>query len=616
MQFSMLRLRIALVLMFLVVCLVKVMHPESSVNELWLMPYEWVLLLTLVFSSVFFFFNRQSLTRRDRLEFVLWNLAMLTFAAILYLSALTGTFAWTLRLALRALVFVAWAFVLLVGVYLFQRLRRSLQLSDQSTRSLGLLGKCWFSTALTLCLLEGSCVVLKQLQLDARAKLSEKKLELPGNLPTPPAGEWHLAAIGGSTMLGWPYQPHVSIPQLASRTLIQQTQGRSESSEATKTRPPRVVVHNLALAGINFRQAVRELNTLQYRPQCLLVYSGHNEFYHEIIDFSAEENIPSLALDRWWKLSPTIRVFDELIVTQFKQDLRLSPELRSLIDHPLASNELLASRVERFYSHLEELALYCQQNKIQTVWFIPAAAEAGFEPNRSVLPADSSAKQQQKLIQLYEQARSAEQRGDHSFAKELYQSGIRDFPGFAEFHYRYGLCLLKMEEFTEAQRHFSLALEFDAYPVRMQAAYREAIQNVAEKYSIATIDAASNLRSHTPHGILDRSVFLDDVHPNIKGISVLANSATQVLAGEFMKHLALTPSEWEPLSVQEILTTCELTTENLAKSYARLAAGLELRCFLRFDTEFRNQEVKRFQKISERLRTGQITPEEAECFEH
>lgn len=612
MRHPILCLRISLLLLLVIVSIVTLATREWSEGELWLLPYEWVLLLTVTISAIVGIVSRGSLGRRDLVEFILWNAVMLIVAVLLFMGKLRIILVWSLWVGLRVVVIGAWGFVIVAGMVLFLRLRRSRRKPRDQRRSLGMLGKLWFSTAFTLCLLEASCAVLEQLQINAPSQSLQRNLELPQNLPDSPSGEWRLAAIGGSTMLGWPYNPHVSIPKLAARSLTQHESAEAGSPAAASANSSPIVVRNLATAGVNFWLVVNELNSLEFRPHCLLVYSGHNEFYHELEEFGVQVKIPRLILDRWGKCSPTVRVFDQLFVTRFSSFGNITQFERSLIDRPLATQKILDVRRERFRLQYEELAQFCQKNAIPTVWFLPAATEAGFEPNRSILPAHFSDKQRRNLHLLYEKARDLELREEYSAAAKLYRQGVEDFPSFAEFHFRLGNCLLKLQEFKEAQRHLTLARELDANPVRMQTPYRQAIIDVAEQYGIVTIDAAAHLRSQTPNGILDESVFLDDVHPSLRGISILSHAAAQALAPYYEEHFDLATTELKQVSVVEMISSMGLTGDELAKSYSRLAAGLDLRQRLRFDDRLKIQEAERFREIADRLTSGEITPEEVE----
>src|SRR5262249_54002328 len=121
-------------------------------------------------------------------------------------------------------------------------------------------GRWWFSTLVLLLTAEPLMIVIDR-DVDV--------LRFPAMLPNPPANELRIASIGDSTMFGHPYDLEFGIPQVLAWRVRQMYPQL------------RVVSENLAVPGQNLRQAIDCLKHLKFRPHLLVVYSGHNEFYHE-----------------------------------------------------------------------------------------------------------------------------------------------------------------------------------------------------------------------------------------------------------------------------------------------------------------------------------------------
>ena len=85
---------------------------------------------------------------------------------------------------------------------------------------------------------------------------------------------------------------------------------------------------------------------------------------------------------------------------------------------------------------------------------------------------------------------------------------------------------------TQAARYYAQALESDGLPVRMTAPWRQKVAEVARRHAIPVLDADAILRPHTKSGILDRSVFLDYVHPNLRGYYDLGMAASERIASD------------------------------------------------------------------------------------
>ena len=82
-----------------------------------------------------------------------------------------------------------------------------------------------------------------------------------------PAAETYLVVIGESSGRGEPYHPWLSVGQIVGWQLERLFPSR------------RFKVDVLARPGITLRDALERLRSLRRRPDGILLYSGHNEFY-------------------------------------------------------------------------------------------------------------------------------------------------------------------------------------------------------------------------------------------------------------------------------------------------------------------------------------------------
>src|SRR5262249_49536291 len=135
-----------------------------------------------------------------------------------------------------------------------------------------------------------------------------------------------------------------------------------------------------------------------------------------------------------------------------------------------------------------------------------------------------------ELGELAKRAADDERKGAWGAAVQHYRSGLRAQPEFAEFHFRAGECLMHLRQFDEARDHFQRALEHDGHPVRATAEYRQAIEETGAAFSIPVVRAEDALRPHSPTGILDRSLFHDNVHPTLRGFFWMGVAGVDVLS--------------------------------------------------------------------------------------
>ena len=259
-------------------------------------------------------------------------------------------------------------------------------------------------------------------------KMNDQPLSLPESLPDPPAGEIHVAVLGGSTMLGHPYQPKYGIGAVLHWQLTKMYPGQ------------KIILHNLALAGASLKIALGRVNLLKVRPHLILLYSGHNESFHGTSDLGGNRSHLYHFADQWLNMSPMFRCFDAVLAR--RSALRQSgPTADQFCQDHLFRPAIAAARVERFEQHLKQLADFGRTNGIPMVWFVPAAAELTFEPNQSTPASGTGVDEKKQLAELRAHGLRLESSGQLDEAIACYREQLRRHPHLAEFHYRLGLCL-------------------------------------------------------------------------------------------------------------------------------------------------------------------------------
>src|SRR5262249_26274501 len=157
----------------------------------------------------------------------------------------------------------------------------------------------------------------------------------------PPADEIRIVSLGGSTMHGMPYDPKFGIPNVIAWRLQQQYPQR------------RVISENHALDGQNLQLAIETLNRVHYRPHVLLLYSGHNEFFHDLQELTGPDSRLKGATDVILQWSPTFRLLNMQLRRHMVLQAMKSQSIRELVDQPLAPPAVLERRRLRFHRLLE-----------------------------------------------------------------------------------------------------------------------------------------------------------------------------------------------------------------------------------------------------------------------
>ena len=162
----------------------------------------------------------------------------------------------------------------------------------------------------------------------------------------------------------------------------------------------------------------------------------------------------------------------------------------------------------------------------------------------------------QACARLSAEALAAEKTGDFSRAAGIYDAAAELDPGFAEFHFRRGLCLLAQADrdrapvappsapsgkgtnpvgtalLASARVSFERARDADALPFRADSRINAIIREVAAASAgpgLELCDAVALLATNSPVGIPGREAFYEHVHFNFDGNYLLARAWAQAV---------------------------------------------------------------------------------------
>ncbi len=585
-----------LVLIALTVAIVFTHRPGNLLRPFVAEWHFWVLSLHVVSMAVIVRFWGLPRTRRGKLIFAALNAFVMAVAGLVMFHLFEYAWIRLLQVVLRIAVVGCWTFAIggapVVLWWIWRRrcgVRKPLRMA-----------KPWFACLLVLFIAE---------PIAATIKSAHERLAIPVLAKAAPEGEFHVAALGESSMLGWPYVAKVDdtkefhsrfgIPAVYEWQLRRMYPGK------------KIVVHNLAKEGINLKLAFERLKTLEFRPNHILLYAGHNEFHYDVEELSIASKTLFFPLDRWLDKSPTFYLVNKELAARYAVRSLIVGQDRTLMDHPIAEPLTYIQRVERFRSQLEQFATYCRENGITAQWMVPACSESVYEPDRSTVLDGTSKDEQQALIRRYDEARALEAAGEWEKAGDVYRALLEEQPNFAEFHFRLGECLVNLKQYQPAQRHFQRARDDDGMPARANGDFCRQIAEVAAAFDIPCLDAADVLRPHTPFGILDRTMFLDNVHPTLRASYLLGTAAADQASqtSELQAHLG-SPAAPVSADLPAALWDMQITVDDLIAAYKRTADDWRWLSRFRFDGARRMNEGLRFDELAQKLSTGAIQPGE------
>ncbi len=419
---------------------------------------------------------------------------------------------------------------------------------------------------------------------------------LPASFPDKVPGEYRIVVLGGSSALGEPFRPWLSVGQIVARQL----------QRTVPTR--RFELDILAFLGDSLEQQHKKFSAITQRPDAVIIYSGHNEFtarFEENRDYSLAEEPRLRLLQSAYRVSlhsPFCRLVYELVSKNRLDSPPLMNGRHQLIDPPLCSPSETAEVLADFTARLEALVGHCERIGALPILIIPPANEADYEPGRSTLPPTVSGTERDRVVREFLEARGVEA-ASPALGQSLYRGILDRHPGFAEAHFRLGRLLEHAGLIAEARRHFSEALENDGLPNRCQRAFREVYRQVATRHpGCLLIDGRNELMAASPDGLLGDHVIEDTHHPNLKGQVALASAvlrelrSRQGLGDEF--HIDL------PLDLATCLEQFQIDAARLATACERTSVHYERVAGYRYDPTERLGKSRHYAEAARRLRAG------------
>ena len=282
-----------------------------------------------------------------------------------------------------------------------------------------------------------------------------------------------------------------------------------------------------------------------------------------------------------------------------------------LVGDHISSSASYIRRLVRFREHFEQLAAFCRREQIATIWYVPAANESDWDPNRSILARSRTKSLEQDLQSIHVQGHGHERAGRLGKASDVYRRGLQQQPNFSEFHYRLGHFLLKPDRETDAARHFQQALDTDGHPTHANADYRQIVIDVARRRQIPLIDSPTILRPHTGRGVLDGTLFHDNVHPTLKTFFVLGTAACErVVNDPWLNQRLGTPDTIALPDFARSISDADITTDDMSLACIRIAHGIGWITRWRFENADRVRAAEQLERWSAQLKAGEIQPGE------
>jgi tetratricopeptide (TPR) repeat protein len=345
------------------------------------------------------------------------------------------------------------------------------------------------------------------------------------------AGTYRIFVLGGSSAYGYPYGHNGSL----SKFLLQRLQAHFPEK--------RLEVVNLAMPAINSFSLLDMLDeALQQRPDALVIYAGHNEYYGALGVGSTESLGQSRTIIRLYLKLQNFRTFlflrrqiEHLKGWFAKKPANAEANGATLMERMVGNKTIPFGSptyhrgVEFFRQNLQELGQRAQTQGVP-IYFCTLVSNL-----RDQAPFVSLTSGQIDSVLLrteMQKGRELEKSGAFAEALAIYQKLAEQKKIYAELYYRMGKCCEALQRIDAAQKFYQQARDLDALRFRAPAAFNTVIREVAVATDNPLVQVDSAFASASPQGLMGNNLFLEHLHPNLQGYFIIAREIAQAMQRE------------------------------------------------------------------------------------
>jgi lysophospholipase L1-like esterase len=328
-------------------------------------------------------------------------------------------------------------------------------------------------------------------------------------------GAVRIFVLGASSSIGFPYMHNGAFPRLLKYKL----QFAYPAAD--------IEVINLSLTAVNSYTLYDFAKQLvKYSPDAVLIYAGHNEYYGA----SGAGSTSRAGGNRTW-----IRATFEARKLKIVQALfRITAKLKStdarITDYRLTLMERMAAEqsiayrspmfcrgIEQFRHNMEDMLDVLTGHKI------PVFIATIVSNQRSLKPFVSSP--------------------DSLNAYEQYEKGNRAYAG---------------GDYAAAKERYILAKEYDELRFRAPEEINAVIRSLPRgREHVRLVDVLEQFERHSPRGILDSTLLLEHVHPNLAGQKLIAETFYKEITTSGLLPSISAPAFADATPTDYPLTACD-----------------------------------------------------------
>ena len=280
-------------------------------------------------------------------------------------------------------------------------------------------------------------------------------------------------------------------------------------------------VINTGIPAINswvLREFCQEI--VNYQPDALVIYGGHNEFigpYGPASVFGMTRNRTAALTGIW---ASSLRIIQALKTDHLPAELASGWQgLQMFLKNSIAADSPAVNEcLSNWQANLQDILALAQEHKIPVVWCRVPVNRKDCPPFISDTKGISET-DQQKIDEFVNAFTSGNFEQTEHLAHQLTEIAANH----ALFNYVRACMSLKKGQTAQAQELFKKALDLDCFRVRTTDMFNDAAQELAKRYGAQIADVETYFAESTGDGVIGTELVYDHVHLTEKGHHLAAH---------------------------------------------------------------------------------------------
>lgn len=295
---------------------------------------------------------------------------------------------------------------------------------------------------------------------------------------------------------------------------------------------------------------------VNYAPDLIIVYDGHNEFYGALGVASNESLGGSRLIVKTYLRLIHVRSF--LLLRSFIAQVRvwLFPSAENSSAGTMMEKLARGQQVpygsttyrkglEIFLANLEDLKEICAAHRIPMILSTQVSNLRDQSPFVSDFQTSLPASSRSQFESTLAQGLRLEQIDSLDSALSAFQAAKNIDSLRADVRYAIAQSFNKKKMFNEALKEYIAARDYDQLRFRTSSDFNDAIRRICDNKHIFLADVEQTFARNSPDSIIGKKLILEHLHPNPQGYFLLAKEYCNVM-GEH--SLLATTEEWKKTS--------------------------------------------------------------------